>query len=209
MTGLDYTLERACLAEGYKLIAGVDEVGRGPLAGPVMAAAVVLDPQSIPDGLGDSKTLSDVRREALSALILGSALAVSIATASPEEIDTLNIRQATLLTMRRAVAGLALRPDLVLVDGRDLPAFGIPGRAVIGGDGKAASIAAASIVAKIARDRMMAKLDLDLPGYGFEQHAGYATVRHRAAIEALGPSVAHRFSFAPIKGRWSRASMRT
>jgi ribonuclease HII len=197
---LDGAYERLCLSDGMGLIAGVDEVGRGPLAGPVMAAAVILDLADIPLGLADSKTIPAARREALSFEVLTCALAVSIATASPAEIDALNIRQATLLAMRRAVAGLSLRPVLVLVDGRDVPDFGIPAHAIIGGDAKIASISAAAIVAKVARDAMMARLGLTYPAYGFDRNAGYGTAEHRSALRIEGPCPAHRMSFAPLKG---------
>jgi ribonuclease HII len=198
-TELDGTTERLCLSDGIRSIAGVDEVGRGPLAGPVMAAAVILDLANIPAGLGDSKAIPSARRQDLSMQILLSADAVAIATASPDEIDTLNIRQATLLAMQRAVAALAMRPDLVLVDGRDVPDFGIPGRAIISGDAKVASIAAASIIAKVARDRLMARLGEIHPVYGFANNAGYGTAEHRAALLIVGPCPAHRMSFAPLK----------
>ncbi len=195
---LDGTAEKLCMDHEIALIAGVDEVGRGPLAGPVMAAAVILDLANIPAGLGDSKAIPASRRADLSMQVLLSARAVAIATASPAEIDRLNIRQATLLAMRRAVAALSLRPDLVLVDGRDVPDFGIAGRAIIGGDAKMASIAAASIVAKVARDRMMARLGEVYPAYGFAKNAGYGTAEHRAALLKAGPCPLHRMSFAPL-----------
>jgi ribonuclease HII len=200
-TELDGTTERLCLSDAIRFIAGVDEVGRGPLAGPVMAAAVILDLANIPAGLGDSKAIPSARREDLSMQILLSAHAVAIATASPDEIDALNIRQATLLAMQRAVAALAMRPDLVLVDGRDVPDFSIPGRAIISGDAKVASIAAASIVAKVARDRLMARLGETHPAYGFANNAGYGTAEHRAALLIVGPCPAHRMSFAPLQRR--------
>jgi ribonuclease HII len=193
----DLAFERKLLARGARFVAGVDEVGRGPLAGPVGAAAVILSPDAPPPpGIDDSKKLDEARREALFPLILESALSVSIAFASAEEIDRYNIRGATLRAMTRAVAGLALKPDFVLVDGRDLPApLPCPARAVVGGDGLSASIAAASIVAKVARDRLMARLDRHFPGYGFAAHAGYPTQAHRAALARLGPTPLHRRSF--------------
>jgi ribonuclease HII len=187
------------------LIAGVDEVGRGPLAGPVVTAAVILDPRDIPDGLADSKRLMRARREALFPVIMTRALAVSLASAGPEEIDRLNIRAATLAAMARAVAALAIRPARVLVDGRDRIATLHPCEAIIGGDASVPAIAAASIVAKVTRDRLMARLDRAAPAYGFARHAGYGVPAHLAAIEAHGPSPHHRFSFAPIKGRWARS----
>jgi ribonuclease HII len=201
----DFSREQAAMIAGRARVAGVDEVGRGPLAGPVVAAAVILDPLAIPDGLADSKELSAARREELCVLILANSLAVGVGSASATEIDTINIRQATLLSMRRAVGALSLSPDLVLVDGNDPPALACGCEAIIGGDGLIASIAAASIVAKVMRDRMMARLSLSYPAYGFAGHAGYGTAAHRAALKAHGPCPAHRYSFAPIKGVWSRA----
>ncbi|WID95613.1 ribonuclease HII [Bosea vestrisii] len=201
----DFSREQAAMIAGRARVAGVDEVGRGPLAGPVVAAAVILDPLAIPDGLADSKELTAQRREELAVLILASALAVGVGSSSAAEIDTINIRQATLLAMRRAVTALPLSPDLVLVDGNDPPALACGCEAIIGGDGLIASIAAASIVAKVTRDRMMARLSLAYPAYGFISHVGYGTAAHRAALKTHGPCPAHRYSFAPIKGVWSRS----
>jgi ribonuclease HII len=186
------------------LVAGVDEVGRGPLAGPVVTAAVILDPAAIPPGLADSKLLTAAQREALYPLIMREALAVSFASASAAVIDASNIRAATLAAMARAVAGLSLMPRQVLVDGRDICAAPCPVRAVIGGDASEPAIAAASIVAKVTRDRLMARLHTTFPLYGFASHAGYGTKAHRDAILAHGPCPEHRFSFAPVKGRWVR-----
>lgn len=196
--------ETKAIAEGLWPLAGVDEVGRGPLAGPVVAAAVILDPQAVPEGLDDSKNLTPARRDELFALIAQSALAIGIASATAAEIDTINIRQATLLAMRRAVAALALPPAFVLVDGNDPPTLACPAESVIGGDAQIASIAAASIVAKVTRDAMMARLCARYPAYGFSLHAGYGTPRHRAALQAHGPCPEHRYSFAPVKGVWRR-----
>ncbi len=196
--------ETQAIARGLWPLAGVDEVGRGPLAGPVVAAAVILDPQAVPDGLDDSKNLSAARREELFALIAQSALAIGVASATATEIDAINIRQATLLAMRRAVAALALQPACVLVDGNDPPRLGCPCDCVIGGDAQIASIAAASIVAKVTRDAMMARLCARYPAYGFSAHSGYGTPRHRAALQAHGPCPEHRYSFAPVKGVWRR-----
>jgi ribonuclease HII len=196
--------ETKAIAEGLWPLAGVDEVGRGPLAGPVVAAAVILDPQAVPEGLDDSKNLTPARRDELFALIAQSALAIGIASATAAEIDTINIRQATLLAMRRAVAALALAPAFVLVDGNDPPTLAFPAESVIGGDAQIASIAAASIVAKVTRDAMMARLCARYPAYGFSLHAGYGTPRHRAALQAHGPCPEHRYSFAPVKGVWRR-----
>ena len=200
----DFSHEARAIAQGCQLVAGVDEVGRGPLAGPVVAAAVILDSQAIPDGLADSKLLSAPRREVLFNTILQQALAVGIGSASAIEIDRLNIRQATLLAMGRSVAALSLAPGLVLVDGNDPPALPCPCEAIIGGDALVCSIAAASIIAKVTRDRMMARLGQRYPAYGFAGHAGYGTAKHRAAIKEHGPCPAHRYSFAPVKGVWTR-----
>jgi ribonuclease HII len=181
------------------LIAGVDEVGRGPLAGPVVTAAVMLDPDRVPEGLADSKQLDRDTRERLYGEILASSL-VSVAMAGPSTIDRLNIRGATLDAMRRAVCSLPLRPALVLIDGRDIPP-GLPcaAQAVIGGDDKVAAIAAASIVAKVTRDRLMVRLARSCPGYGFERHVGYSTPEHQGALATLGPTIHHRRSFAPVR----------
>jgi len=192
----DFRCERERLALGARFVAGVDEVGRGPLAGPVTVAAVILDPLAIPDGLDDSKTLSAARREALTMAILQSALGVAIAHASAEEIDIFNIRGATLRAMARALAALCPRPDFALIDGRDVPPGLIcPASALVGGDGRSASIAAASIVAKTTRDALMRRADLHYPGYGFAVHAGYPTLAHRRAVQSQGPSALHRRSF--------------
>ena len=195
----DFAYERAAWARGARLVAGVDEVGRGPLAGPVAAAAVVFAPDCEPlAGIDDSKRLTPLKREALFARILERALAVSVSFASAPEIDRLNIRGASLLAMTRAVAGLALKADFVLVDGRDLPPLRCGGQAIISGDQLSLSIAAASIVAQVVRDRLMTRLDPVFPGYGFARHAGYPTAAHRAAILRLGPSPLHRLSFKGV-----------
>jgi ribonuclease HII len=200
----DFSRETHAIADGLWPVAGVDEVGRGPLAGPVVAAAVILDPACVPRGLCDSKLLSAGERDRLFAEIAASALAVSVASATAVEIDAINIRQATLLAMRRAVAGLAVRPALVLVDGNDPPLLACPAEALVGGDNLSCSIAAASIVAKVTRDAMMARLCARHPAYGFSRHAGYGTPAHRAALAAHGPCPEHRYSFAPVKGVWRR-----
>lgn len=184
-------------------VAGVDEAGRGPLAGPVVAAAVILDPHRPIAGLADSKTLSATRREALACQITRNALAISIAWADVAEIDRLNILAATCLAMRRAVLGLRIRPAFVEVDGNCLPSleFGarrIDGQAVVGGDSTIAAISAASILAKVRRDRMMRAFDTIYPEYGFGRHKGYATEAHRASLERLGPCPQHRRSFGPV-----------
>ncbi len=181
-------------------IAGVDEAGRGPLAGPIAAAAVILDPFDMPEGIGDSKKLTESARNIAFEAILKQARAVSFALLPPLDIDQLNIRGATLEAMRRAVAGLSLRPQLVLVDGKDIPhGLPCPARAIIGGDATEPAIGAASIVAKVMRDRLMIRLGTDLPAYGFEIHKGYGTVLHRAAILEAGGTRHHRRSFAPFK----------
>ena len=195
----DFRLEAELIAQGLWPAAGLDEVGRGPLAGPVCVAAVILDPDDLPDGLDDSKKLSARRREALYEVICARAAAVSVALAPAAEIDALNIRGATLACMARAARGLAVAPRFALVDGRDLPLLPCAGRAVIKGDATSLSIAAASIVAKVTRDRLMTRLDALHPGYGFAVHAGYPTPTHRAALAALGPCGEHRRSFAPVR----------
>ncbi|CAM5191078.1 Ribonuclease HII OS=Bosea thiooxidans OX=53254 GN=rnhB PE=3 SV=1 [Bosea thiooxidans] len=200
----DFNRETNAIANGLWPLAGIDEVGRGPLAGPVVAAAVILDPARVPHGLDDSKKLPAPVREELFGEIMERALAVSVASATAAEIDRINIRQATLLAMRRAVAGLPLAPLHVLVDGNDPPQFGCGCEAIIQGDGAVASIAAASIVAKVTRDRMMARLCRRYPAYGFSGHVGYATPQHRRAIAEHGPCPEHRYSFAPVKGVWFR-----
>ncbi|MBK1655597.1 ribonuclease HII [Allochromatium vinosum] len=180
------------------LIAGVDEAGRGPLAGPVCAAAVILDPARPIAGIGDSKKLSPARRERLEPLIRDQALAWSVAWASAEEIDRLNILHATLLAMRRAVESLQIRPVKALIDGNRCPQLDIAAEAIVGGDGSVPAIGAASILAKVARDRFMLELDAECPGYGFAKHKGYPTREHLDAIERLGPCRWHRLSFAPL-----------
>jgi len=194
----DFSFEMACLARGHQIIAGVDEVGRGPLAGPVMAAAVILDPAQLPIGLADSKKLSPKRREALFIQISATAQ-VSIGQASVDEIDDINILQATFLAMRRALTGLPIRPDHALIDGNRLPPdLPCSGQTIIKGDDRSMSIAAASIMAKVTRDRMMVDLAQQFPGYGWEQNAGYGTKQHIAALAALGVTAHHRRSFKPI-----------
>ena len=181
-------------------VAGVDEAGRGPLAGPVFAAAVILDSERPIDGLGDSKTLSAQRRDALAALIRNRALAFSIASASVAEIDTLNILQATLLAMRRACEGLLIRPELILVDGNRLPSgLPCPAQAIVKGDALVAAISAASILAKTARDADCKALHEQYPEYGFDKHKGYATQVHLNLLAEHGPCPAHRRSFAPVR----------
>ncbi|NJD25505.1 MAG: ribonuclease HII [Betaproteobacteria bacterium] len=180
------------------LVCGVDEAGRGPLAGPVVAAAVILDPARAITGLDDSKKLSEKRRDALAAAIRAQALAWAVAEADVAEIDRLNILQATLLAMQRAVAGLAVRPERALVDGNRCPRLDIPVEAVVKGDGKIAAIAAASILAKTVRDAGMRALDAAYPQYGFARHMGYPTAAHCRALQEHGPTPAHRRSFGPV-----------
>ena len=180
------------------LVAGVDEAGRGPLAGPVVAGAVILDERKPIRGLADSKKLSAKRREALFDEIRAKALCCSIAQASVLEIDTLNILQATLLAMRRAVLGLRLPPKLVLVDGNRLPVLPMRADAIVKGDSKVAAISAASIVAKVHRDQLCAALDALYPAYGFGKHKGYGTAEHLAALALHGPCPEHRISFRPL-----------
>jgi len=191
----DLARESILISLGHRFIAGVDEVGRGPLAGPVAAAAVVLDPARPVPGLNDSKAMSAAMRERLFPEILLKAHA-SIVFLPVSVIDALNIRNASLEAMRQAVSGLAVSPDFALIDGRDIPpGLACPAEAIIGGDRRSASIAAASIVAKVLRDRMMSRADMAFPGYEFSRHAGYGTLLHRSALAALGPSDLHRRSF--------------
>lgn len=181
------------------LIAGVDEVGRGPLVGAVVTAAVILDPANPITGLADSKKLSEKRRLALYDEIKEKALAWSLGRAEPEEIDQLNILHATMLAMQRAVAGLHIQPDYVLIDGNRCPALPMPSRAVVKGDSLVAEISAASIIAKVSRDREMADLDRLFPEYGFAQHKGYPTALHMEKLTQHGATPHHRRSFAPVR----------
>jgi ribonuclease HII len=195
----DFSLELLARKAGHWPVAGTDEAGRGPLAGPVVAAAVILDPDNIPEGLNDSKQLTALQRETLFEAIMATA-EVSIAASGPRHIDERNILRASLDAMRRAVAGLAVTPAYVLADGRDVPrGLCCFGRAVIQGDARSVSIAAASIIAKVTRDRMMTRAHHVYPLYGFANHAGYATPQHRAGIEAHGPCSLHRMSFRPLR----------
>ncbi|HEX7972284.1 MAG TPA: ribonuclease HII [Thiobacillus sp.] len=180
-------------------LCGVDEAGRGPLAGPVMAAAVMLDPERPIDGLRDSKKLAAAARERLAEVIRREAVAWCVAEASVEEIDRLNILHATMLAMQRAVAGLARAPDDVWVDGNRCPTWAWRSQAVVQGDDKVAAIAAASILAKTSRDRLMRRLHTEYPAYGFAQHMGYGTATHLAALRAHGACPEHRRSFAPVR----------
>ncbi|HVV93984.1 MAG TPA: ribonuclease HII [Hyphomicrobiales bacterium] len=195
----DFRRERAAYRAGEVLVAGVDEAGRGPLAGPVTVAAVVLSRRRIPKGLADSKLLTVERREALFEEIVATA-EVAVVSAPPARIDRDNIRNATLWAMARAVAALPCRPSLVLIDGCDVPpGLACRGEAIVDGDALVASIAAASIVAKVTRDRLMRRLGAACPGYLLEKHMGYATPEHKARLAALGPTRHHRRSFAPVR----------
>ncbi|MGE0043214.1 MAG: ribonuclease HII [Vicinamibacterales bacterium] len=189
------TIENALRRFGFARVAGVDEVGRGCLAGPVMAGAVILDPGRHIAGLADSKALTRAARERLYDLITVRAIAWTVAAVEPDEIDRINIHQATLRAMQRAVLALAPLPDAVLVDAFRVPDLPMAQRAVIGGDRQSAAIAAASIVAKVTRDRLMARLHEEDPRYGFDRHKGYATAAHLAAVARHGQSPAHRRSF--------------
>ncbi len=182
-----------------ELICGVDEVGRGPLAGPVVAAAVILDPRNPIDGLNDSKKLSEKHRERLYVEIHEKALAFAVGRAEVEEIDAINILQASLLAMKRAVEGLSLAPGHVLVDGNRLPQLSCSAEAIVGGDGSEPCISAASIIAKVTRDREMVALDGVYPGYGFARHKGYPTKIHLQALQEQGVTKIHRRSFGPVK----------
>jgi ribonuclease HII len=185
--------------DGPGLVAGVDEAGRGPLAGPVVAAAVILDPDRPIRGLADSKVLTPAKRDKLYDQIRAKALCCAVGEASVEEIDEINILQATMLAMRRAVEGLRLTPARVLVDGNRLPVLRVPSEAIVKGDALVKSISAASILAKVHRDRLCLQLDALHPGYGFAGHKGYATAEHLAALRAQGACIAHRRSFAPVR----------
>jgi len=198
MDGADFSEELKLMAAGSLIIAGVDEVGRGPLAGPVTAAAVVLDPKNIPDGLADSKKLTAAKREQLNSEIFASAR-VCIAHANVEEIDELNILRASHLAMVRAVVGLKAPVDHALIDGNMIPAnLQCPATALVKGDGRSQSIAAASIVAKVARDQIMVDLAQQFPGYGWESNAGYPTKVHREGLMRLGVTPHHRRSFKTV-----------
>lgn len=196
--GPDFSLEQGALSRGLGCIAGVDEAGRGPWAGPVVAAAVILDVKSIPDGLNDSKKLTESKRESLFKEIMKSA-DVGIGIADVARIDEHNILGATMWAMSEAVAGLTQRADYVLIDGNRKPGLPCPCETVVKGDGRSVSIAAASIIAKVTRDRIMADLARAYPVYGFERHKGYGTAFHQQALAEAGPCPHHRKSFAPIR----------
>ena len=192
---LEYTLEQAALNQGYTVVCGVDEAGRGPLCGPVAAAACVLPCGLVIDGLNDSKKLTAKKRDILFDVIKQEAIAYSIALATVEEINEYNILEATLLAMRRAIAGLTVPADYALVDGNVFRDFPVDGRAVIGGDATSPSIAAASILAKVTRDRICLELDAQYPGYGIAANKGYGTRAHMEALRNLGPTPIHRKQF--------------
>ena len=196
MNGPDlWEYERALHREGYALVCGADEAGRGPLAGPVCAAAVILPEGVDLPGLNDSKKLTEKKREALFPLIQERAVACGIAFASVEEIEKMNILAAALLAMDRAIGQLSPAPELALIDGNTVKGISLPARSVVGGDGKVAAIAAASVLAKVTRDRLMLTLAQQYPQYGFDRHKGYGTKEHYAALEKYGPSPVHRPSF--------------
>lgn len=192
---LDYTIENQLHDEGFSVVCGVDEAGRGPLCGPVFAAACILPDGLVLEGLNDSKKLTPKKRDKLFDLIRENAVAYCIASASVEEIDELNILEADLLAMRRAIDGLAVKAEFALIDGNIARGFEIPARAVIGGDAKSPSIAAASILAKVARDRDCLELDAQYPQYGIAKHKGYGTKQHMDALRTYGPSPIHRKQF--------------
>ncbi len=191
--------ERAALAAGARVVAGVDEAGRGPLAGPLVVAAVILPLDWCPAGLNDSKQVPRARREALYVEICAAATACAVAVVSVDDIDRLNILGATHAGMRAVLRALAPVPDLALIDGNPLPHPPVPARNLVQGDARSASIAAASILAKVTRDRLMALLDTACPGYGFARHNGYGTAEHLEALRRLGPTPHHRRSFAPVR----------
>ncbi len=196
-----WKLERAARRMGALRIAGLDEVGRGPMFGPVVAAAAILAPGCRLDGLTDSKQLSERKRNALDVEIRANAVAYAIAAVDAETIDRINIRQASLLAMRRAVEQLALTPDYLLIDGVDTIDWPCPQQAVVEGDGTSYSIAAASVLAKVYRDRLLVELDSVYPGYGLAQHKGYCSAEHLAALKRLGPTPLHRKSYHPVAQR--------
>jgi len=195
---LDFLVEQRLIDAGRRCIAGIDEAGRGPWAGPVVAAAVVLDPVCLPAGLDDSKKLSAARREHLYDEIMGTS-AVGVAIGDVARIDRDNILNATLWAMSMAAAALPVAPDHALVDGNRLPALPCPADALVGGDGRSPSIAAASIIAKVARDRIMCELARTCPGYGWQRNKGYGTREHSTGLDRLGVTVHHRTSFAPVR----------
>jgi len=198
MSSIHYTPDWSFECQHSGRVCGVDEAGRGPLAGPVVAAAVIFPRQIVPEGLTDSKRLSHSQRERLLNIITSSAL-FGIGISEPEEIDRINILQASLTAMQRAIADLPIQPDMALIDGNKLPALPMPAQAIVKGDARSFSIAAASIIAKVTRDRLMARAHERFPFYGLAGHKGYPTKAHRADIERRGASPIHRFSFGSVK----------
>ena len=204
--GISRTEDWRGYAQPFRLVAGVDEAGRGPLAGDVVAAAVILRQDCVLQGLDDSKKLTALRRSSLAVMIREQALCWAIGRASPAEIDTLNILQASLVAMQRAVEALSVSPEFVLVDGNRCPPWTRASAAVIGGDARVPAISAASILAKVCRDTELALLEEQYPGYGFAVHKGYPTPTHLAALARLGPSPVHRLSFAPVRRAAAQSS---
>ena len=195
-----YRFRRVLYNRGYQNIAGIDEAGRGPLAGPVVAAAVILPPGIAPFGLDDSKQLTELRREKLFCEIQEEAVAIGIGMAESQEIDSMNIHKASLVAMYRAVAALSRLPDFCLVDGKfAIPGISSPQRAIVAGDRRSDAVAAASIIAKVTRDRLLVELDSTYPLYGFAKHKGYPTRQHLQALEEYGPCPIHRYSYAPVR----------
>ncbi|TQI65711.1 ribonuclease HII [Clostridium sp. KNHs216] len=190
-----FAYENMALKKSYRMICGIDEAGRGPLAGPVFAAAVILPPGQMIEGLNDSKKLSEKKREALFDVIKKTAIVYAVGFATEQEIDKINILQATFLAMKRACDGLSVRPDLALVDGNRMPRLGMDTQTIIKGDALSASIAAASILAKVSRDRLMTEIDRIYPEYQFAKHKGYGTALHRELLKQYGPSPVHRKTF--------------
>ena len=203
------SLERDAWTKGFRLVAGVDEAGRGPLAGPVVAAAVIFNPGASPDGIKDSKQLTPARSEKLFFNICEKAVAVGVGIVSEKVIDRINILRASQLAMRKALAGLNIRPDFMLIDGMRVPRITGAQKAIPDGDKLSVSIAAASIIAKVTRDRIMVEQDSVHPQYGFASHKGYGTRAHFSALEKYGPCKIHRFSFRPVREATRRTSMPT
>lgn len=196
---MDYRFEKELIAQGYSVVCGIDEAGRGPLCGPVCAAACILPVDLEIEGLNDSKKISEKKRDQLYDIITEKAIAYAVAFSTVEEIDSINILNATLLAMRRAVSSLSVKPDFLLIDGNCSKGFDIPAKAVVKGDANVPSIAAASILAKVTRDRLCAELDKEYPEYGIAKHKGYGTKDHMAMIREHGISPIHRKSFIHIK----------